>query len=173
MGKILGSWSGMRKHLEQEMLADSLKGRVQYFCTSYPNMDDKKIFEIRIDGKTHKRFSWETVAFRNKGIEHQAAWNNFWKEKNSVPIEEKEKFDDEDFCNALRIYRELPIENSIFHINPLVRMFAVLDRRIGKRTLEKLTETAQDQPEWLRTIYLLRLTAENIIQGESYELERL
>ena len=172
MSKILGSWSGMRKYLEQEMLADSLKGRVQYFCTSYPNMDGKKIFEIRIDGKTHKRFSWETVAFRNKGLEQQEAWDNFWKEKN-IPAEEKDEFDDEDFCNALRIYRELPIEKSIFHKNPLVRMFAVLDRRIGKITLEKLTETAQDQPEWLRTIYLLRLTAENIIQGESYELERL
>ncbi|MBQ2848079.1 MAG: hypothetical protein IJO03_05935 [Clostridia bacterium] len=163
MSKILGSWSGMRKYLEQEMLADSLKGRVQYSCTSYPNMDGKNVFEIRIDGKTHKRFSWETVAFRNKGIEQQEAWNSFWKEKSTIPVEEKTEFDDEDFCDALRIYRELPIENSIFHKNPLVRMFAVLDRRIGKRTLEKLTETAKNQPDWLKAIYLLRLTAENII----------
>lgn len=163
MSKILGSWSGMRKYLEQEMLADSLKGRVQYSCTSYPNMDGKNVFEIRIDGKTHKRFSWETVAFRNKGTDKQDGWSNFWQEKGSVPVEEKTEFDDEDFCEALKLYRELPIENSIFHKNPLVRMFAVLDRRIGKRTLEKLTETSENQPEWLRTIYLLRLTAENII----------
>ena len=27
MGKILGSWSGMRKYLEQDMLANSLQGR--------------------------------------------------------------------------------------------------------------------------------------------------
>lgn len=152
----------MRKYLEQEMLADSLKGRVQYFCTSYPNMDGKKIFEIRIDSKTHKRFSWETVAFRNKGTDKQDGWSNFWQEKDSVPIEEKYEFDDEDFCEALRIYRELPIDNSIFHKNPLVRMFAVLDRRIGKRTLEKLTETAKNQPDWLHELYLLRINAENL-----------
>ena len=29
MGNILGSWSGMRKYLEKEMLADSLKNRVR------------------------------------------------------------------------------------------------------------------------------------------------
>lgn len=162
MSKILGSWSGMRKYLEREMLADSLKGKVQYSCTAYPNMDGKKIFEIRIDGKTHKRFSWETVAFRNKGIDPQEAWDIFWKEKSTVSVEEKEEFDDEDFCDALKIYRELPIENSISHTNPLVRMFAVTDRRVGKRTLEKLSETAEDQPEWLYELYLLRIHAENL-----------
>ena len=39
MGKALGSWSGMRKYLEQEMLADSLHGRIRYGCTSYVGMD--------------------------------------------------------------------------------------------------------------------------------------
>lgn len=29
MAKVLGSWSGMRKYLEQEMLAESLAGRVK------------------------------------------------------------------------------------------------------------------------------------------------
>lgn len=162
MSKILGSWSGMRKYLEQEMLADSLKGRIQYSCTSYPNMDGKKIFEIRIDGNVHKCFSWETVAFRNKGLEQQEAWNIFWKEKDTVPVEVKTEFDDEDFCGALKIYRELPIENSISHTNPLVRMFAVTDRRVGKRTLEKLSETAENQPDWLRELYLLRINAEKL-----------
>ncbi|WP_442861330.1 hypothetical protein [Butyrivibrio sp. XB500-5] len=39
MGKILKSWSGMRKYLENEMLADSLRGRVRYNCTAYVGMD--------------------------------------------------------------------------------------------------------------------------------------
>ena len=30
MRKILGSWSGMRKYLEQDMIAESLKGRIRY-----------------------------------------------------------------------------------------------------------------------------------------------
>ena len=47
MGKILGSWSGMRKYLESEMLAESLHGRIRYGCTSYPEWL-KKIYELRI-----------------------------------------------------------------------------------------------------------------------------
>ena len=149
MSKILGSWSGMRKYLEQEMLAESIKGRVQYSCTSYPNMDECKVFEIRADGKTVKRFSMESEA-----------WKKYWHEKSTVSVENRTEFDDEDFCDALRIYRENPIEESINHINPIVRMFAVLDRRIGKRTLVKLAETSDNQPEWLKEIYLLRINAE-------------
>ena len=42
-------------------------------------------------------------------------------------------------------------------------MLAVLDRRIGKRTLQKLHATLEEQPEWLRQFYVLRLKVENII----------
>ena len=35
MGKILGSWSGVRKYLEQDMLAPALRGRLRYGCTAY------------------------------------------------------------------------------------------------------------------------------------------
>ena len=61
MGKILGSWSGMRKYLEQDMLANSLQGRLRYGCTTYVGMDGSHIFEVAIDGEQVKRFSWETV----------------------------------------------------------------------------------------------------------------
>ena len=56
-----GSWSGMRKYLEKEMLADSLKGRIRYFCTTYVGMDSCRIFEIRIDDNYKKQFSWDTL----------------------------------------------------------------------------------------------------------------
>lgn len=39
MGKILGYWGGMRKYLEQEMLAHSLHGWVPYNCITYVGMD--------------------------------------------------------------------------------------------------------------------------------------
>ena len=51
----------MQKYLEKEMLADSLKNRVRYGCTSYVGMDGCHIFEICIDGEQVKRFSLETV----------------------------------------------------------------------------------------------------------------
>lgn len=160
MSKVLGSWSGMRKYLEQDMLADSLKGRVAYSCTSYPNMDDCKIFEICIDGKTYKRFSMESVAFSVKSDSKQNAWTVYWAEKGLSSNYDRDEFDDEEFCEALKLYRGMSIGESIEHPNPLVRMFAVLDRRIGKRTIEKLSQTVGDQPDWLKELYLLRINAE-------------
>lgn len=70
MGKILASWSGMRKYLEQEMIADCLKGRVRYNCTTYTGMDGCRIFGIFIDKKLVKQFFWETVNtyFINNGL---------------------------------------------------------------------------------------------------------
>lgn len=41
-------------------------------------------------------------------------------------------------------------------------MFAILDLRISKRTLEKLRETLDEQLEWLKQFYVLRFETENL-----------
>ena len=61
MSKALGSWSAMRKYLEKQMLAPALRGRVRYNCSTAVGMDGCRFFEVYIDGKCFKRFSWETV----------------------------------------------------------------------------------------------------------------
>ena len=144
MGKILGSWSGMRKYLEQDMLADSLRGRIRYGCTAYVGMDGCHIFEICIDGVQIKRFSWETVNtyFINNGYTQNPHpngigeyWAEFWSLLDQYPLDKRTEYTDEKFCEALEVYRNQDIQDSINSVNPLVRMFAVLDRRIGKRNL--------------------------------------
>jgi len=165
MGKILGSWSGMRKYLEEEMLAPSLQGRIRYACLTYPNMDNCKLFEIYIDSLQVKQFSWETVyAYINKN-EYQGdkekygnidRFGVFWK----IPITERTEYAEEEFCNALKEYRSRNIQESICSENPIIRMFAVLDRRLGKRTLMKLKDEVTNQPIWLQQFYNLRIEAE-------------
>ncbi len=169
MGKILGSWSGMRKYLEKDILADSLRGRIKYGCTRYVGMENCHIFDVCIDGVQVKRFSWETVNsyFIDEGYTKNPSpsgigeyWSEFWYLIDKYSINQRTEYTDEEFCEALEIYRNQNIQESIFSSNPLVRMFAVLDRRIGKRTLQKLKATIEEQPEWLRQFYLLRLDAE-------------
>lgn len=169
MGKILGSWSGMRKFLEQEMLAEVLKGRVRYGCTSYVGMDGCHIFEICIDQKQIKRFSWETVNtyfIENGYTENKNPfgaseyWKEFWTLIEKYSLNDRTEYTDEEFCDALELYRKQDIQDSIYSSNPLVRMFAVLDRRVGKRTLEKLKNEIEKQPYWLQQIYGLRISAE-------------
>lgn len=171
MGKILGSWSGMRKYLEQDMLAPALKGRIRYGCTEYVGMDGCHIFEVCIDGEQVKRFSWETVNtyFIKNGyttnpnpVGVAEYWADFWRLLKEYPPEKRTEYTDEEFCHALEEYRNQDINKSIFSENPIVGMFAISDRRIGKRTLAKIRETLEDRPEWLRRFYLLRLQAEGI-----------
>lgn len=169
MRKILGSWSGMRKYLEQDMLADSLKGRVRYGCTSYVGMDGCHIFEICIDGEQIKRFAWETVNtyFIENGYTDNKDpsgigeyWAEFWSLIDKYPITDRTEYTDEEFCDALEKYRNQDIQESLQSNNPLIRMFAVLDRRVGKRTLAKMKEEIHTQPQWLQQIYALRFSAD-------------
>lgn len=171
MRKILGSWSGMRKYLEHEMLAEGLKGRIRYGCTTYVGMDGCHIFEIRIDDEQVKRFSWETVNtyFINNGCKENSHpigqaeyWDEFWKLLDEIPLQFRTEYTDGEFCDALEKYRNQRIQDSIYSENPLIRMFAILDRRIGKRTLANIKNSIADQPEWLQKFYRLRLDSENI-----------
>ena len=65
----------------------------------------------------------------------------------------------EEFCEALMVYRNQDIKCSINSENPLVQMFAILDRRVGKRTLNDIKEMSEYYPEWLKKIYELRISA--------------
>ena len=171
MHKILASWSGMRKYLEQEMLAESLKGRVRYGCTSYIGMDGCRIFELCIDGEQFKRFSHETVNtyFINNGFKEQNPhsdngeyWSGYWSLLGQYTVNDRTEYTDVEFCEALATYRSQPIQDSICSANPLVRMFAVLDRRTGKRTLLRMRSELDLHPDWLQQIYRLRFSADGI-----------
>jgi len=171
MGKILGSWSGMRKYLEQEMLAECLRGRIRYNCTSYVGMDGCRIFEIYMDNKLMKQFSWETVNtyFIENGYKKnlnpvgiREYWDEFWSLMDTVPMESRTEYTDEEFCDALEKYRNQSIKESLNSENPLVKMFAILDRRIGKRTIADIKDSLEKQPEWLQIFYRLRLDPESI-----------
>ncbi len=168
---VLGSWSGMRKFLEEEMLAECLNGHIRYSCTTYKGMDGWKVFEIYIDKKFLKRFSLETVntyfidnGYKedNKPFGKMEYWTEFWELLEKTPISERSEYTDNEFCDALAEYRNQDVRKSINSENPIVRMFAVLDRRIGKKTLSKLKEEVELQPKWLQEFYLLRIKTENI-----------
>jgi len=168
MAKILGSWGGMRKYLEKEMLAESLKGRVRYGCTTYVGMDGCRIFEICVDGKQIKRFSWETLNtyFIEQGYKEESCtgdyWDEFWTLLDKYPIAERTEYTDNEFCDALEEYRNQDIRESIHSCNPLIQMFAILDRRAGKRTLKRIQDEITNQPVWLQQIYFLRIDAEKM-----------
>lgn len=175
------SWSGLKKDLEQNALCESLRGRVSYFLTHYHGAPDNYgRFCIRVDGKEYvpatpynegflykmevKLREEQEVSAREwdgKTFLHDEVNRRIEKEASRLAIEAGE-LEIYHVMDALRIYSQKKIQDSLKDENPLVRLFAILDRRVGKRTLQKLKEEIYDQPEWLKFFYQLRLEAEGI-----------
>lgn len=177
------SWSGLRKALEQDFLCPALRGRVQYFLTHYHAAPDQiGRFCIRVDGQEYVMAN--PYSFWQKG--YPALENSIKRERGIPPREwsahgmlheaENEAVEDEvrriaqndgvfdmwDIIPAIETYRSSPISESLASPVPLIRLLAYLDRRVGKRTLERLKETETPEPEWLQFFLRLRLEAEGI-----------
>lgn len=176
------SWSKTRKILEEEMLCDSLKGRVQYFLTHYHDAPDQYgRFCIRVDGKEYvhanpynERYSFEEEK-KIKAEQHipRREWTGrrfLYDEENRI-IEDQvaaqmihdNKMEIYHVTSAIEEYLQSDIQTSLASSNEMVRLLAVLDRRVGKRSLERLKDEVDKQPEWLKKFYLLRLEAEGIM----------
>lgn len=163
---IMSTWSGIRNKLENNYLADSLRGHIQYYATSYSRSPDHEgRAAIRYDGK-------EII----KGC----YWNN-WSKAHLFPKDDTyEKrmqmemafmddtaiklgiFNQRSFYVAFEEFDNQSIEKSLVSDNLLVRIFAILDRRVGKRRLKFMKDTIINEPEIFREFYAIRANAENI-----------
>ena len=163
----MSSWSGIRKKLETEYLAPSLRGHIQYYATSYSRSPDHEgRAAIRYDGK-------EII----KGC----YYNNWIKSDLFTIVEKYEKrmkkefafmddtalrlgiFDQRCFYDAFAEFDQQSIEMSLKSENLIVRIFAVLDRRVGKRRLALMKETIAEEPDTFREFYAIRMKAEGLI----------
>jgi len=66
------------------------------------------------------------------------------------------------FFIGMKEYLSLSISDALKHTQWAIRLFAILDKRCGKRTLIKIAEEINSYPEPIREIYLIRLENEGI-----------
>lgn len=145
-------WSGIKAKLENDYLADSLRGHIRYFATTYR--------------ESHDREGRAAILFDGKEILRGAYYNRYaplWEYKDIDGTALREGvFDQRTFYEAFGEYDNQSIETSLQSENLLVRIFALLDRRVGKRRLLAMKETIADEPEPFRLFYDLRAKAEGI-----------
>lgn len=170
------SWGGTKKRLETDLLCEKLQGKIKYFYTEYHYLDEEWYgrFAIRYNGEEvfissnyDYNYYWDEIFdYEKKYVqgENEGYWD--WSHrvdalvikdivnKGHVPVKYFKKYFDEFF--------HTDIKDAINHENPVIRMLAVLDRRVGVRTLQKIALNLNEQPEWLRNIYKIRLDAEDI-----------
>lgn len=63
------------------------------------------------------------------------------------------------FLNAALQFRSLSIQDALEAENYIIKILAIMDKRVGQRTLSKIAadEVYLQYPEWVRQFYELRL----------------
>lgn len=163
------SWLGIKIRLE-ELLCYSLKDRITYFLTRYHKVNDAYgRASIRFDGKELVCFSWiemyrqeheiSKINKKNPDLSYKEAEDTLksvW-DKNCT-------YDDMDFIDAVQKFFHLPIQDALLSDNYIIKVLAILDRRVGKRTLKQISISMEylNYPDWVQQFYLLRLDFDQI-----------
>ena len=174
------SWGGLKKQLE-DLLCDSLKGRISYFYTTYRRAHDHYgRASINLDKAELLNFEWTVMAEQSYDIfkqeakmpPHPSALEDYYaaqqRYNDACDIAAREKWMpngtlcETDFIYSASAYVNTDIEEALESENYLLRVFAFMDRRVGKRTLIKIREEAERLPIWARRFYELRIEAEGV-----------
>ncbi len=136
-------WSKTKKHL-QSFLCTSLKDRVDYFCSNYRIHDGIGRTYITVDGnEVYNMCTLKRDYYRQpkEGVYSQV-----------------------EFIEAVNEYLNSPKEALIKSDNTLIKILVILDRRVGKRTLENMHNTITTEEEIVQYFYKLRCDAEGIME---------
>ena len=174
------SWSNLKKQM-QSLLCDALKDKISYFYTNYHEVHNAYgRASVNLDQKELASFSWiigyqreSDILEQYKKIEHvPSAFEDFegslraFRTATDTLMKEKWMKDctlcQTDFIRSVTVYLKTDIASALRSDNYLLRMFAYLDRRVGKRTLIRIKEETQALPEWVKQFYRIRCEAEGL-----------
>lgn len=151
----MATWSGIRDKLENRYLAERLRGHIEFFITKYNNSHDKLgRAAIKYDGKEIMSGGY----YRPNGYNVERLPYDM---DNDTALK-MGYFYEGDFYSAFDEFDNQSIETSLKSDNLIVRIFAILDGRIGKRRLVRMRESIREEPEIFQLFYNIRAEAEGI-----------
>jgi len=176
----MAAWSGIRKKLEDDYLCPSLRGHIRYYAVSYSKSDDHEgRAAILLDGVEVLRSSYYAYAkeyrTRYQEMEESAPEEN--PPRDLFRLSHRDAlnagcFDNWMLYEAFSIFDNQSIGESLVSENPLVRVLALLDRRLGKRRLLALKGSMERELDWVRAFYVIRMEAEGLMEAEDEKKPR-
>lgn len=168
-------WSKVKKQLKS-FTCDSLKDRIDFHIINYRKAHDQLgRAVIAVDKKeilsmctitaerAMNRKEWDIREKQN--IEYDI---NNYNQNLEIGIHAHEMIKTEgilaqyDFFDAVEEYLSSPIEKSIKSTDIIIKLLSLIDRRVGKRSLQKLNESIETEHESIRYFLKLRCDAEGI-----------
>jgi hypothetical protein len=147
-------WSKLKVKVKS-FICSELADRIDFHLTSYRQSHDgaDKVW-ILVDGQKVFDIKHYDYVF----AEQDLYWNAKINGQNVKEILMKnEIYNPQDFGNSMREFLNLPIKDALQSLNPLIKAFAIIDKRIGKRTLENL-EISDSDHNLVKLFYNLRIT---------------
>ena len=141
-------WSKLKQTIESKF-ADSIKGRVELFSTTYrkPNSSTGRGW-ITIDKEEIVNFAtiksmWNFGAYYHEATQtdcltHPAVDDS---ERTVGELAEEGEFSRFDLHNCCWEYLNLTVEEGLEHKSPIINSLAILDKRLGKRRLVTIDKT--------------------------------
>jgi hypothetical protein len=166
-------WSKLKKRLDS-LICDSLKGRVNFTVTNYRRahdqmgrafvtVDKKEVLnmctitsDIRLHRKDRELHRLNEMGYDDPGINREIGVT-------AHELVKKEGiYAQYDFYDSVEEFLNLPIDQALKSEDMVVKILALIDRRVGKRTLIKLRESIKNELEIIQYFYNLRCEAEQI-----------
>ena len=147
-------WSKLKSRVKG-FICHELRDRIDFHLTSYRESHDgaDKVW-ITVDGRRvfsckHYPYEWAKAKAYYGGLRGGQV---------KPLLREREIHGPKDFGDAMRAYLDMPIGEALESTDPLIKAFAFVDRRVGKKRLEML-EISDSEHTLVNAFYALRLAS--------------
>jgi hypothetical protein len=155
-------WSKLRTSV-RALICPELRGRIDFHVSRYHarasgrsrigqiTIDGERILDLSYDRFCHDSDGWFAAAPHSAAVPGYYEWR--WSPKQRDEIHPPQQLGE-----AMRAYLDMPIRVALKSPNPFIRSLALIDRRVGKRTLAELKIRECDHT-LVKEFYALRMSA--------------
>lgn len=168
-------WSKVKKQLKS-FTCDSLRDRIDFQIINYHKahdqlgravitVDKQEILSMCTITAEREMYRKEWVIREEQNIEYDI---DNHRSNLEIGIQAHEMIKKEgilaqyDFFDALEEYLSSPIEESLKSTDIIIKILSIIDRRVGKRTLQNLSKSFETEHENIRYFLKLRCDAEGV-----------
>ena len=153
-------WSKLRSQLRQ-LIAPSVRKRIDFHLTHYRELgDETHEFLITVDKKrifsaSYSKVNNETYLItRTTGLVAYGDGREPWELEKR--LNQREIHPPADVTSSIRTYLDLAPQISLHSSDPILRALAMIDRRIGARTLRSV-KNGENEHSLVRAFHALRM----------------
>ncbi len=144
-------WSKLRASV-RALICPELRQGIDFHVTQYRVGTSSKSGLVTIDGKRVLPLSYFRFCRHGDGWFASGESETKWSPKQRDEIHPPQQLGD-----AMRAYLDMPIKAALRSSNPFIRSLAIIDRRVGKRTLEEL-KIGDREHSLVKKFYRLRMS---------------